>query len=65
MFLKFLVAKLDEDRPGWRLDTIIQIDGARYHKSDKTIALLAELQVSYIISGPYGYDCSCIENWIS
>ena len=26
---------------------------------------MAELQVPYIISGPYGYDCSCIENWIA
>ena len=65
MFLKHLVAKLDNDRPGWRLDTIFQIDGARYHKSSSTISLLILLQVSHIISAPYSYDCSCVENWIA
>ena len=65
MFLKFLVAKLDEDRPGWRLDTVFQLDGAKYHKSDSTTSLLAQLQVSYVISAPYSYDCSCVENWFA
>ena len=65
MYLKFLTAKLDEDRPNWRHDSILQIDGARYHKSAATMNLLDELQVPYIISAPYSYDCSCIELWFS
>jgi hypothetical protein len=61
MFLKFLIEKLDDDRPGWRLDTCLKFDGASYHKSPPTIKLLDQLQVPYIISSPYSYDCSCIE----
>ena len=30
-FLQHLVAELDEERPGWKTDTVILLDGARYH----------------------------------
>lgn len=40
MYLKFLTQKLDEDRPGWRLDSIIQLDGASYHKAPATVKIL-------------------------
>jgi hypothetical protein len=40
MFLIHLCEKLDLDRPGWRLDTIFQLDGAKYHKSTSTTELL-------------------------
>jgi transposase len=65
MFIKYLVSKLDEDRPGWRTDSIMMFDGASYHKSDKTIELLDSLQVPHLISSPYSYDCSPIELWFA
>jgi hypothetical protein len=65
MFIKYFAEKLDEDRPGWRLDSCWQLDGASYHKSEETIKLLDDLQVPFIISSPYSYDCSCIELWFS
>ena len=34
-FISGLVEKLDRDRPGWRDDTIWQIDGAKYHLTDQ------------------------------
>jgi hypothetical protein len=36
MFIKYLCTQLDEDRPGWRLDTLFQLDGATYNKSVST-----------------------------
>ena len=30
-FLRHLIVILDEGRPGWRSDTYILLDGARYH----------------------------------
>ena len=31
VFLQHLVKVLDEERPGWRSDTVVLLDGARYH----------------------------------
>lgn len=33
-FVRELVAKLDEDRPTWRDDTIILVDGAKMHSTE-------------------------------
>ena len=30
-YLKYLCKKLDEERPNWRMTTIILMDGASYH----------------------------------
>jgi hypothetical protein len=65
MYLQHLVAKLDEDRPGWRTDSLVQLDGAPYHKSDSTLKLLHSLQVPFIISAPYSFDASPIELYFS
>ena len=34
LYLMNLVVQLDKDRPSWRRNTIIQIDGAPYHKTE-------------------------------
>jgi hypothetical protein len=65
MFIKYFAEQLDEDRPGWRTDSIMQFDGASYHRSTSTTDVLKALQVPYIISSPYSYDCSCIELWFA
>jgi hypothetical protein len=33
IFLERLAGKLTEQRPGWREDTVLLLDGARYHTS--------------------------------
>jgi len=35
LYLDWLFKQLDADRPGWRKDTVLLLDGARYHKSDE------------------------------
>ena len=35
VFLRHLILTLDEERPNWRGDTIILLDGARYHTGEK------------------------------
>ena len=32
MYFKFLSAKLDKERPNWRMNTIVLMDGASYHQ---------------------------------
>jgi hypothetical protein len=31
LFFRSLAAKLDKERPNWRRDTVIVVDGAKYH----------------------------------
>jgi hypothetical protein len=61
LFIWNLVKKLDLDRKNWRLDSLLQLDGAAYHKSESTIRLLQDLKVPYCVSGPYSYDGTPIE----
>ena len=35
VFLRHLVMMLDEERPGWRADTVVLLDGARYHTGEE------------------------------
>ena len=37
MYFKFLSAKLDKERPNWRWNTIILMDGASYHQDQDTL----------------------------
>ena len=31
LYFRALAAKLDQERPNWRRDTVIFVDGAKYH----------------------------------
>jgi len=45
IFLQQLVLKLDKERPNWRRNTIITMDGASYHTSAGTYQLLEKLRI--------------------
>ena len=32
-YMRHLVRQLDQDRPKWRADTVLQLDGATWHKT--------------------------------
>ena len=59
--MKKLVQQLDKDRSDWRTDTILQLDGAKYHKTALVKDLFQELQVPVMISAPYSYDADVVE----
>ena len=61
LFFTELAKTLDFDRPGWREETIVQLDGASYHKSKDTVSLLQKLGVPFCISSPYSYDGAAAE----
>jgi hypothetical protein len=61
MFLRYLVLKLDRDRPGWRDNTVILLDGASYHSAASTKELMAKLRLPVMMVGPYGYQASPCE----
>jgi hypothetical protein len=61
LFLYRLVEHLDAQRPDWRIDTVLQLDGASYHRSNATLDLFKQLNIPTMISGPYQYDGAACE----
>ena len=61
LYLSKLAMLLDGQRKGWRNDTVLMLDGAKYHTSDSTLQLMRALEIPVIFTGPYGYDGSPIE----
>ena len=65
LFVSQLVELLEEEVPGFRENTVLQFDGATYHRSAETRNYLANVGVKTIISGPYGYEIAPIEMFFS
>ncbi|TFH49609.1 MAG: hypothetical protein E4G89_04575 [Methanothrix sp.] len=61
LFFRALAAKLDVERPSWRRDTIIIVDGAKYHQSKDFLPVAAELMLPYMLLGPHSYDAAPCE----
>ena len=43
LFFRQLACRLDQQRPAWRKDTVIIVDGAKYHQSKDFLSVAAEL----------------------
>ena len=61
LYIQQLVLKLDKERPGWRKNTILTMDGASYHTSAGTYALLKKLRIPVLLQGPHSYDVAPCE----
>ena len=60
-FLRHLMAKLDEEHPGWTEEWVILLDGARYHTGEEIREYLRKMQLQVIWSAPYSYTTAPIE----
>ena len=65
MFLRYLSLKLDRDRPGWRVTSLILLDGAAYHVADSTKQLIKKLRLPVSVLGPYSYQSQPAELFFS
>ena len=61
IFLTKLVDQLDISLPSWREDTVILLDGAKYHVGSKVREYMRKMKLDVIWSGPYSYDAAPIE----
>ena len=61
LYFRALAAKLDQERPNWRRDTVIFVDGAKYHQSADFLPVAAELRLPYMVLGPHSYDAAPCE----
>ena len=60
-FVTQLVVKLELEDPSFRENTVLQFDGATYHRSAETRNFLANMGIKTMISGPYGYEIAPVE----
>ena len=65
LFLRYLIKHLDTENPNWINNTIVLLDGARYHTSDEMREYLSKMEVPVIYSGPYSYSAAPIERLFS
>ena len=63
--MKQLVNALELEDPKFREKTVIQFDGATYHRSAETRNFLANMGVKAMVSGPYGYEIAPIETFFA
>ena len=61
MYLSRLSMELDADRPDWRMNTVVLMDGASYHVNDEIVSHLSHLKMPVIFTGPRSYDASPCE----
>ena len=61
LFLHHLIIQLDYKNPLWRNNTLLQLDGAAYHKQSETLEFLKQQNVQTLISAPYSYDTAPCE----
>ena len=61
VYLQYLLDLLDLERPSWKDDTVLLLDGARYHTGSQVREYLRKLEVQVIWSGPYSYSTAPIE----
>ena len=61
LYLTQLVIELEKDRPDFRKNTVLLLDGASYHKGSQIQDHLRMLNVQVIYTGPHSYDASPCE----
>ena len=61
LYIRELVRQLDKERPDWRNDTVLTFDGASYHQTTETLAMLRDLRVPTMVLGPSSYNVAACE----
>ena len=65
LFLREYVKKLDRQRPDWRENSILLVDGASYHKSTATCQVMSDLRIPVMFLAPYSYNTAPCELWFA
>jgi hypothetical protein len=61
LYLHHLAQTLDVERPNWRNDTVVLLDGARYHTCQPTKDIMQSLRMPVMFTGPQSYDAAPCE----
>lgn len=60
-FMRALILRLDRELPGWEQDSLILLDGAKYHTSPEMRQHFEALDLPVMYTAPYSYSSSPIE----
>ena len=60
LYIHKLLAKLQQERPNFRENTIFQIDGASMHVAKETRNYMTNLGIKVFITAPYGVSSSLL-----
>ena len=61
LFLSGLVMHLDHESANWRENSVVLLDGAKYHTSMETRNTLKTFSIPTVYSAPYSYSTAPIE----
>ena len=61
MFLSQLSSRLDVERPSWRDDSVLLLDGASYHICPEVREHMKVLGIPVIFTAPYSYAACPVE----
>ena len=61
LYIKELVRLLDRERPDWRKNTVMTVDGASYHKTKESFAMFNALNVPLSVLSPSSYNVAACE----
>jgi len=65
LFFRSLFRKLERERRMWRQDSVILIDGAKYHQSRSLFNLFEEMNVPLMILAPYSFEMAPCEKFFA
>ena len=65
MYFYYLANQLNNDRPGWRTNTIVLLDNAAPHISKETRFYIQKLGIPVMLTAPYSYSASPIETFFA
>ena len=65
LFMNYFFKELDKVSADWRNESIIQLDGASYHKSDEIMSFFRAQNAPICISAPYSYQAAPAECWFA
>ena len=61
LYLENLAAKLSKEDPGWKQNSILLLDGAKYHMSAQTRDIIRRIGCKTCFTAPYSFQTSPIE----
>ena len=57
------MVKLDAERPDWRGDTTLLVDGAKMHTTELLQQIYQKLKIPLIVAPPYAWRLMATEKW--
>jgi len=61
LFVSKLSAKLSQEDKNWKQQTVLLLDGAKYHVDEEVVDYFRKSSLQVVVSAPYSYEAAPIE----